>query len=162
MYGVAQPMCPRCYSIILSAHSPYRQVTLRWRNHVAELSAVIGSPPPRHQKVSTKHSGVFLSRPQGAPTSPNSRAGSLLPLGLPLDSGWSARPMVHTLSAAPRKRAEQRLGLQTRTKCTVGFVNWPLPLYRFVPLVKDATGRLKQNSPLPFLLDNAHFAMSGL
>jgi len=53
------------------------------------------------------------------------------------------------------------MGLQMRIKCAVGFVNWPLPLYRFVPLVQDATGRLKQNSPLPFLLDNAHFAMSG-
>ena len=29
-------MCPRCYSIILSAHSPYRQVTLRWRNHACQ------------------------------------------------------------------------------------------------------------------------------
>jgi hypothetical protein len=28
------------------------------------------------------------------------------------------------------------------TNLPVGFVNWPLPLYRFVPLVKDTTGRL--------------------
>src|SRR6266545_7618758 len=51
--------------------------------------------------------------------------------------------------------------LRIRTHLPFGFVNWPLPFYRFVPLVKDATDRLKQNSPLPFLLDNAHFAMSG-
>src|SRR6266545_7070463 len=51
--------------------------------------------------------------------------------------------------------------LRTPTHLPFGFVNWPLPSYRFVPLVKDSTGRLKQNSPLPFLLDNAHFAMSG-
>jgi hypothetical protein len=35
-------------------------------------------------------SGVLVSRPQCAPTNPNARAGSPPPLGLPLDSSWSA------------------------------------------------------------------------
>jgi len=46
--------------------------------------------PPRHQNGFTMRSGVLVSRPRCAPTSPNSRAGSLPPLALPLDSGWSA------------------------------------------------------------------------
>jgi len=35
------------------------------------------------------------------------------------------------------------------------------PLYRSVALGKHTTGRLKQNSPLPFLLANAHVAGCG-
>ena len=35
------------------------------------------------------------------------------------------------------------------------------PLYRSVALGKHTTGRLKQNSPLPFLLANAHVASCG-
>ena len=36
-----------------------------------------------------------------------------------------------------------------RIYLSVGFVIWPLPLYRFVPLVQDATGGLKHR-PRPF------------
>jgi len=43
-----------------------------------------------------------------------------------------------------RQQKRERLGLQLQIKCTVGFVNWPLPSYGSVPLVKDATDRLKQ------------------
>jgi hypothetical protein len=42
--------------------------------------------------------------------------------------------------------AEKQPGSLIAEKWPVGFVNWPLPLYRSVPLVKDATGRLKQKT----------------
>ena len=58
--------------------------------------------PPRHQNAFTTRSGVLVSRPQCAPTSPNSRAGSPPPLGLPLDLGWSALPTVQPHEAAIR------------------------------------------------------------
>lgn len=92
-------------------------------------------------------SGVLVSQPPDAPTSPNSRVGSLFPLVLTLDSGWSALSAVHPqgqLFAANPCGTEWRAGFAVANKWPVGFVNGPLPSYRSAALVKVLLERLRR------------------